>query len=212
VVAEAGIGTGRVTETYIDLAREVRGYDRSAHMIERAARNLRQWSDRLHLSVAEHRELPLGDRSADVFVEGWAFGHVAVDHADDLARVTRELIAETMRVTRRGGSIVLIETLGTNVDAPAPPLSELGQFYEQLERVHGFARSVIRTDYRFSSAEEAIRLCAFFFGEEMERAVRARLSPDARFASDGEGRQGRTDPSGSVIVPEFTGMWIRASR
>lgn len=188
VVVEAGIGTGRVTRAYIDLVSRVLGFDRSPHMLDRAARNLASSAGKLRLDPAEHCDLPVPDGAADIFIEGWAFGHVAVDRPDETQAVACELIGEAERVTKQDGTILLIETLGTNTEVPMAPLPVLAEFYRELEEGHGFLREVIRTDYRFDTSDQAEELCGFFFGREMRDSVRER---------------------GGVIVPEFTGLWIR---
>ena len=195
VVAEPGIGTGRVTACYIELAGRVIGFDRSSHMLERAALNLTEWVSKVVLEPADHRSLPVGDGVADLFIEGWAFGHTIVDNPDDTLAVTRELIAEAERVSKPGAPIILIETLGTNTDQPAPPLPELAEFYRALEQEHGFVCDVLRTDYRFQSRAQAEHLCGFFFGKGMRDTVSRRLAgcPD----------------DVAVEIPEFTGIWIR---
>mgnify|MGYP006291498827 FL=1 len=206
VVVEAGIGTGRVTRCYVDRASRVIGCDRSAHMLARAATTMESWAARLELHRADHRSLPVTDERADLFVEGWAFGHAIVDAADQarhnqqvgdrdaavavaVASTAADLVEEARRVCRPGGRMILIETLGTNADAPAPPLPELAEFYRLLETRYGFEKSVIRTDYRFDSVEEAAGRCAFFFGPAMGSAIRA---------------------AGRSLIPEFTGIWAAA--
>jgi hypothetical protein len=87
---------------------------------------------------------------------------------------------------RVGGARIVIETLGTCRDAPAPPNERLAAFYEVLEGSWGFRRQVIATDYAFDSVDHAERVMGFFFGPEMAARVRAR---DAR------------------VVPEWTGVW-----
>jgi ubiquinone/menaquinone biosynthesis C-methylase UbiE len=196
VVVEAGIGTGRVTRSYIDLADEVFGFDRSAHMLKQAADNLAPWAEKLRLDTAVNDAFPVPDGIADLFIEGWAFGHTAMDRPEETQAVVRDLVGEAVRVTKESGTIVLIETLGTNTDTPRAPHPALARFYQELEQA-GFTRDVIRTDYRFDSADQAAELCGFFFGEEMRRAVLQRLA---------------TLPSrGDVIIPEHTGMWVRRS-
>lgn len=192
-VVEAGIGTGRVTRTYVDLARQVLGFDRSSHMLEQAARNLAPWTGKLVLAPADHLNLPVPDGTADLFLEGWAFGHRILDTPDEVPSVTALLVSEAQRVTRADGSLVFFESLGTNVDEPHAPHDGLARFFELLETEHSFEAHVLRTDYRFESLDEASRICGFFFGEEMARGIRE--------------RRGRgTSP---VIVPEFTGVWVR---
>jgi len=194
-VVEAGVGTGRVTRFYVDLAREVRGFDRSLHMLSRAQRNLGPWEDKLVLAVADHLRLPVADGSADLFIEGWSFGHRILDSPDDVQQVTGMLVSEAARVVGAGGRLTFIETLGTNVETAHPPLPVLGDFYDSLETDHGFEKHVIRTDYLFPSLNEAVRICGFFFGEEMARTILA------------TNRSRSTDAS--VRIPEFTGVWSR---
>ncbi len=200
-VIETGLGTGRVTRCYVDVAARVRGYDRSAHMLARARENLAPWADRVELAPADHRALPVTSGAGDIFVEGWAFGHAVVDAASGavsasadsapspraaVEQVAAELLAEARRVVRPGGTVIIVETLGTNVKRPGAPLPELADFYRTLENRYGFEREVIRTDYRFDSPQEAEKRCRFFFGDELAERVRAR---------------------GATIVPEYTGVW-----
>lgn len=200
VVAEAGVGTGRITRLYVDRAAQVFGFDRSSHMLRRARRNLARWTGKVRLARAVHDALPVADGTADIFVEGWAFGHAVTDRPGDVERVARELVAEAERVTRPGGTLVFIETLGTNVSCAGAPEPALAVFYAALEERYGFTRTVVRTDYRFETREEAVELCGFFFGEEMGRSVAAAL-PETTKAAGGE--------PGGLIVPEFTGIWSR---
>lgn len=197
-VVEAGIGTGRVTRCYADVAARVYGYDRSVHMLERAKESLARWADRVELAAADHRSLPAPSGAADVFVEGWAFGHAIVDAVSGegahraasgrgaVERATADLVAEARRVVRPGGTLIVVETLGTNVDRPGAPLPALADFYRAIENRYGFEREVIRTDYAFASPEEAVERCRFFFGDELADGVRER---------------------GSAVVPEYTGVW-----
>ncbi|MFP4484932.1 MAG: hypothetical protein ACLFO1_08780, partial [Spirochaetaceae bacterium] len=83
---------------------------------------------------------------------------------------------------------VLMETMGTNVDSPTPPLNTLAAMYRRLEEEYGFTRHEVRTDFRFDSVEEAVEVMGFFFGPEMAEGVRER---------------------GAEVVPEWTGVWIR---
>jgi hypothetical protein len=92
------------------------------------------------------------------------------------------------RIVRPGGTIILLETLGTNRQTPRPPTPELATFFDWLENAHGFRRTWIRTDYRFASLQEAVELTRFFFGDEMADDIQARGSP---------------------VVPECTGIWHR---
>ena len=89
------------------------------------------------------------------------------------------------RVVRPGGTQVIIDTLGTATAEPGAPTAGLAEYHELIESM-GFARSVLRTNYRFASIAEAIELLEWFFGL-------------------GEWARGHNDPE----VPEFTGWWER---
>jgi ubiquinone/menaquinone biosynthesis C-methylase UbiE len=196
VVVESGMGTGRVSSYYLERASFLFGFDNSAHMLKRARMNLATWETRMELGVASHTALPVHADTADLFVEGWAFGHAVRAGESGPESTVEELIREVERVCRPGASAMLIETLGTNVDSPSPPHETLAEFYDLLETKHGFTRHTVSTDYRFDTAEEAVRLCGFFFGETMRAALRQRFAD--------------LDPSAEgAIVPEFTGIWHR---
>lgn len=183
---EGGLGTGRVTELFIEQARRVVGCDREAHMLEAARERLARFADKLELRVADNLDLPLLPDKADVFVEGWSWGHAVVDGPGDAEAIAAALFAQVRKNLSPGGLVVLIETLGTNAPAPAAPHPRLAEFYQILQSRHGLRQTAISTDYRFASAAEAAEVPGFFFGDAMAQAVRA---------------------AGSATVPEWTGVW-----
>ena len=189
-VFEAGTGTGRVTRIYIGEARKALCCDRSAHMLDFAKKRLSSASPKITYLIAENVELP-APADADIFIEGWSFGHSVVASAGHVPEVAALLVDNADQTLKRGGCTIFIETMGTNVDAPAAPHPALAEFYRLLEHEHGFAARTIRTDYRFASVEEAATVCGFFFGDQMGTSVRER---------------------GSAIVPEWTGIWNRTAR
>ena len=76
-VVELGAGTGRLTRLLAPWAAQIAAYDSSAAMLEVAARENEAHGVRnATLAVAEHHALPAEDHSADLVVEGWAFGHL----------------------------------------------------------------------------------------------------------------------------------------
>ena len=88
------------------------------------------------------------------------------------------------RLLRKGGTLVIIETLGTGENQPQAP-EKLQGYYQYLESA-GFDRTWIRTDYRFRSRSEASELVEFFFGEEMLPKI---------------------GPGDQPVLPECTGIW-----
>jgi hypothetical protein len=85
-----------------------------------------------------------------------------------------------------GGTMILLETMGTGRETPQPPRAYLAELYAWLEQEQGFSTQWIRTDYRFESLAEAEQLTRFFFGDELARTVAAK---------------------NWVILPECTGIW-----
>ena len=185
-VLEGGLGTGRVTETFIESVRRVVGCDREVHMLEAARERLARFADKLELRVADNFGLPLLTEKADVFIEGWSWGHAAVDGPGDIEAIAEALFAQVRKNLVPGGSVVLIETLGTNSPSPAAPHPRLAEFYQVLQSRFGLRQTAISTDYRFPSVAEAAEVLGFFFGDAMAQAVRA---------------------NDSAIIPEWTGVW-----
>lgn len=184
-VLELGAGTGRVTRLYAGRVRSALLCDRSAHMLGRARSNLSEFRDRLEFRVLDIREARSLEGPFDAVLEGWALGHCALEEYGRLGDFLRETLASLEALIAPGGRIVLVETLGSNTDRPAPPGEKLARIYGLLEEDHGFRRRVIRTDYEFPTLEEARRVLGFFFGPDMEGRISDR------------------------IVPEWTGIWVR---
>ena len=189
-VAELGAGTGRVTKILAREAAQVRAFDRAEHMLARARLYLAEEIARgvVTLNLAENLSLPLADASVDAVVEGWSFGHTVSISSDAWRDAAKALLAESSRVLRAGGTLVLIETLGTGAKTPSPPGPILPLFYAWLEKEQGFSARTIRTDYVFESVAQARALTEFFFGALPEHDLHA---------------------NGSVTVPECTGLWWR---
>ncbi len=186
-VVELGAGTGRITEMVAPWCGKLLAFDRSRHMLELAESNARARGLRnVTFGVAENAAIPLPDATADIVIEGWSFGH-SVSLAQSAWRpVAEALLAESRRLLRKGGTLILIVTLGTGSRMPEPPGPVLPVFYGLLERQLGFVARWVRTDYRFPSLAEARRLVELFFGSMVDYELK-------------EDR--------AVIIPECTGIW-----
>lgn len=188
VVYEAGIGTGRLTKIYIEEIEKLYGFDREAHMLEQCKINLNKYKDKVTLKVGDNENLPVIGEKADIFVEGWSFGHTIVENNGDIKKTTDKLINKIEKNTTTDKTIVIIETLGTNVEKTGFTNNDLNEFYTIIEDEYGFKRTTVKTDYKFNDYREAAEIIGFFFGEDLGKEV---LNKE------------------SEIVPEYTGIWIK---
>lgn len=189
-VLDLGSGSGRVPLLLSGLDCTIVASDLHYAMLleQREQRSL--VNGRWPLVQADGRQTPFASGWADVVTAGWAFGHLVGWYADAWQQQAGRAIAEMQRTAKPGGTLIIMETLGTGVLQPAPPHDGLAAYYAWLEDEHGFVRTTVATDYDFGSVARAVELCSFFFGEEM--AARARAN-------------------GWQRVPEFTGVWSKRS-
>ncbi|MBP6210203.1 MAG: class I SAM-dependent methyltransferase [Anaerolineales bacterium] len=187
VVYDLGAGTGRLAGLLAPHVKQVRAFDISEEMLRVCrekfrASGLTNWQ----VDVADHRQLPVDDASADLVVSGWSLSYLAVWNPDSWRAELEKWMGEMKRVLRPNGHIVLFESLGTGNESPVR-LDHLREFYPWLEE-SGFQNKMIRTDYKFASLEEAEFLSRFFFGDELGDRVKK---------------------NDWVILPECTGVWWR---
>lgn len=173
VLADVGAGTGRIARTFGARARKVHLIERAAPMLEVARRRLEARGDvDFETHLADARALPLNDASCDIAIAGWVFGHFRHWMPEGWEVEVDAAIAEMRRVVRPGGAVVVIETLGTGHSEPRTH-EALDEYFERLERTHGFSRSWIRTDYQFADVDTAARVCGEFFGAPLVSKIRA---------------------------------------
>lgn len=188
IVYEPGIGTGRLTKIYIDRISFVYGFDLENHMLEQCKNNLKKYMHKIRLNAADNIDLPPAEDKADILIEGWSFGHTIVDHGANVPGTTEKLIDNLNKLIKDNGVIVIIETLGTNIDQAKALNQSLEDFYSLLEKKYGFNKTIIRTDYMFSEYNEAANVLGFFFGKEMkEEILQKKIN----------------------IIPEYTGIWLK---
>ncbi len=186
-IVETGAGTGRLTKLLAPRATRIDAFDGSSAMIDVAKRSF-EHAAHVTLGVARHEALPVETDVADLALEGWAFGHALSWNADGWRDDVRRWVTELDRVTREGGRVILIETMGTGVLTPFEGGHSLEPFDAFVRETLGFERHVVRTDYAFASVDEAARVLGFFFGERMIARVR---------------------DNAWTIVPEHTGVYVR---
>jgi ubiquinone/menaquinone biosynthesis C-methylase UbiE len=183
-VVDMGAGTGRLARLLAPVASSIVAFDRSAAMLQHARTRLTRPHCPLHLAVADHRHLPLAGRVADLVVSGWSICYTVLWHPQNWQTELARALAEMARVARPGGTLIVLETLGTGSATPYIP-EKLRSYYQALESA-GFANRWIRTDYRFASLAEAERLTRFFFDQRTTTQIRPGTRP---------------------ILPECTGIW-----
>lgn len=180
---EIGMGTGRVTGILLDAGASVLGYERSAAMVAVARRLLGQ---RFAVVVADVREVELPVNGADLALAGWCLGHFCEWFGAHWQAEIEDVLQKMWGALDPGGTLLLIETLGTGSDVACPPNAELAAYYRFLESKWGMRRRELRTDYHFESIAAARESIGFFFGAELENRVVER---------------------GWRVVPEWTGLW-----
>ena len=184
-ILDLGAGTGRLTLMLAHRAKSIWAFDAAADMLrvcreKLVASRLTNWQ----VDVADHRQLPIPDHSADLVVSGWSVAYLVVWHPETWRHELETWMSEMKRVLKPGGHIILFESLGTGNETPIQ-LEHLKNYYPWLDEA-GFQNKWIRTDYQFESEEEAADLAGFFFGAEMAEKVREKQS---------------------AILPECTGVW-----
>jgi ubiquinone/menaquinone biosynthesis C-methylase UbiE len=185
IVYDLGAGTGRLACMLAPQVKQVRAFDISEEML-RVCREkfvtggLANWQ----VDVADHRQLPVEDASADLVVSGWSLSYLAVWNPDLWRSELEKWLGEMKRILRPNSYIVLFESFGTGNESPVR-LEHLKDFYPWLDEV-GFQNKWIRTDYKFKSLDEAVHLSRFFFGAELGDKVKENKW---------------------VVLPECTGVW-----
>jgi ubiquinone/menaquinone biosynthesis C-methylase UbiE len=189
-VVELGAGTGRLTRMLAPKAASILAFDRAPHMLSTARGHLEAGQEGIwYLSVCDHRHIPAASASADLAISGWSIAYLVEEGGEGWREEVDRALAEMERILRSDGTILLLETLGTGFEAPRSP-DHLVDYFSHLEGL-GFQRKWLRTDYRFSSLQEAVDLAGFFFGPELADRVRENQW---------------------VILPECTGIWSRTRR
>jgi len=187
VVYDLGAGTGRLACLLAPHVSYVRAFDISEEMLRVCREKFSaSGSTNWQVDVADHRQLPVEDHSAELVVSGWSVAYLAVWNPESWRAELEKWMCEMKRVLKSNGTIVLFESLGTGNESPIN-LDHLKDYYPWLDEV-GFQHKWIRTDYKFGSLEEAEYLSRFFFGDELGDKVKE---------------------NEWVILPECTGVWWR---
>ena len=186
-VVELGAGTGRLTRLLAPHVAHITACDISPHMLSVAQQKLSETA--LHnwqLAACDNCAVALKGQTADLIIAGWSVGHSVGWHPDSWRDEIGQALTEMRRLLHSNGTIILLETQGTNQETPRAPSPQLAEFFNWLEQEQGFRFTWIRTDYHYPTVADAVASVRFFFGDEMADDVRRKNSP---------------------IVPECTGIW-----
>ncbi|WP_028544807.1 class I SAM-dependent methyltransferase [Paenibacillus taiwanensis] len=166
-VIDVGAGTGRLTTVMAPEAKTIVALDASEAMLQITSSKLcRLELTNWRIVQSDYVSMPLEDDSADLIVAGWSLCYIANSNCQKSCweEKLQQVMEELRRVVRPGGTIIIMETMGTGTEVPSPP-TFLSAYYEQLVEKYGFFHKWIRLDYTFESTEQAERLARWFFGD-----------------------------------------------
>jgi len=143
--------------------------------------------------VSDHRKIDAQDNSADLAIAGWSICHLVKWNWESWEECLKAALNETARVLRPGGTLIILETLGTGKENPAPPDEKLAAYYTYLEKELDFSKTFIRTDYKFDNMQECDEILRSFFGDALTDDI---LENSIIIGEDRK-----------PIVPECTGIW-----
>ncbi len=187
-VLDLGTGTGRLPLLLHGRIARLVALDLHADMLREHARQRQAVAGQWPLVRGDMRALPVADGWADVVAAGWAIGHLRAWYAQEWQSQIGRILGEMRRAAAPDGTLIILETMTTGSQTPAPPTPGLAEYYAWLENEWGFRREVIATDYVFASVDEAVARTEFFFGPELAARIRA---------------------NGWARLPEWTGVWWR---
>lgn len=188
VVFEAGVGTGRNLDLYIDKAKKVYVTDISPLMISETKKRFESYKNKIVSYQCDHKDLDIlmVEEKADIFISSYSFGHSFIDSKESLKEAFKCLMDGCISKVKSGGFVVIIE----NQSIFGEPLSydyKLQNFFHYLSN-YGFNHNVIDTDYEFTNTNEAYEFMNAFFGPEIGEKIRER---------------------GVNIIPEKTIIWYK---
>ncbi|KHF38911.1 class I SAM-dependent methyltransferase [Halalkalibacter okhensis] len=185
-VIDMGAGSGRITTILAPYVKSILALDSSTEMLQLIEKQL-DCDDNINYKtqVADHRNIPAENESADLVVAGWSICYLGSSNVENNVHNIEVVMKEIMRVLREKGFVIIFETMGTGFETPNPP-EFLKQYYSLLEEKYGFSHKWIRLDYSFDNIEQAEELTRFFFGNDLaDKVVTGNL----------------------VTLPECAGVW-----
>ncbi|NOU74090.1 methyltransferase domain-containing protein [Paenibacillus sp. LMG 31458] len=188
-VVDLGAGTGRFSMFLAAEANSLWCLDSSKAMLRVLEKKLTTLSSNSNWRtiVSDHRALPIDDASKDLVVAGWSLCYLASSNHVDWEKNLKQMMSEIRRILRPGGTVIILETLGTGFAEPTR-YDYLAPYYHLLETEYGFEHTSLATDYKFKDVNEAVQLTSYFFGEDFGNQVRV---------------------NNWHVVPEYAGIWYK---
>lgn len=187
-VVDIGSGTGRIPIIFQNEPAQMVALDAERAMLLENKIQRDQNGGRWHLVQGDGRSLPFASGWADITIAGWAFGHFRSWYPEGWQEQIGAAFSEMFRITRPGGYLIILETLGTGSWVPRAPSLELSEYYNWMEDTWELLPQEVRTDYQFESVEQAVSLTEFFFGSDLANLIREK---------------------NWTHLPEWTGVWSR---
>lgn len=187
-VLDLGSGTGRLPLLLTKQNIQIAALDLHQAMLIEQASQRDDIDGKWDLLQGDMHCLPFPNEWAEVVLAGWALGHFVGWYEQNWRQRVEQVINEMQRVLSPGGTIIILETLGTGSLKPAPPHDGLAQYYDLLEKKFEFNRNEISTDYRFETISQAIEKSEFFFGPDLTEKIQANQW---------------------TRIPEWTGIWSK---
>ena len=122
--------------------------------------------------MADHRQLPVPDHSADLVVSGWSVSYLAVWNQENGAAELDNMAGRNeTSSSHQDGTIILFESLGTGNEEPIR-LEHVRINLSMAWTPMAFKTNGSAPTISSKSVEEAADLAGFFFGAEMADRVR----------------------------------------
>ena len=185
-VADLGSGTGRIAFLVAPIVRHVYGIEPVGGMLRVSlSKKQRHGVKNVDFLPGEHKDIPLPDNSIDLIIEGWSFLRAFSVAYPEWRTEFAAIVTEMKRILRPRGAVIFIETMGSlHIWEEVPDRTAL--LYDYFEKELGLKKTMIRTDFKFSTLDEAVDLGGFFFGDETGAEIRR---------------------IGELVVPEATALW-----
>lgn len=170
VVFEAGIGIGRITQYYINLAKKVIATDISQSMLDYCKQRFADYEDKVTYLNLRHLDMKDGDfQKADIFISSYSLSFEIINEGKTVQEIYDILMDGIKNVIKKGSLIIIIENEGIFNELPSFDY-RMKDYFTLLN--NEFEHISIDTSYLFNSTEEAEQILNEFFGDEISSKVK----------------------------------------